>query len=169
MQEIILVQLFSNLLLPYTGFLFWEILGFILILALALYVLVKDYHIYNEIHSWAILIMIVIGAFVKYIISLVVFRLRPMQVLELNYSYAGLDSSFFSMHTYTAFLLLFVIFLIERDFTIRLLALFIAILVGLSRIFMLEHYFTDVFAGIVFAYFGYLGVLYLVKYIKKKN
>lgn len=78
--------------------------------------------------------------------------------------------SFPSGHTASAFTLAFVLMWVVRSAGLRVVLLFAAILVGISRIYILQHFARDVFFGSVFGILAViLAWLALKKYARKPN
>lgn len=75
----------------------------------------------------------------------------------------GFDS-FPSGHTASAFTLCFFLMLISKRVSVQVMLLFAAVLVGISRVYILQHFGRDIFFG---AIFGILSVLIAMKFMKK--
>jgi undecaprenyl-diphosphatase len=90
---------------------------------------------------------VLLGLFINLIISIFIQRPRPFELgLGVNlYGMLAGGDSFPSKHTTIAFALAMAVFLYHRRFGAVLLVL--AVLVGLSRIFVGVHYPLDVLAG----------------------
>lgn len=70
-------------------------------------------------------------------------------------------NSFPSGHTMTAFaMLLFIALLVNKKWC-SLLAIFLAILVALSRVYLLQHFFADVYVGSILGVFSVL-IAYII-------
>ncbi|MBX2894867.1 MAG: phosphatase PAP2 family protein [Cyclobacteriaceae bacterium] len=91
--------------------------------------------------------------------------LRPTRVLDIDVLHfvpgikVHATHSFPSGHTATAFALAFVLALIFNRKHMTVLFLFIALAVGTSRIYLLQHFLQDVAAG---AYMGVMSVIFSI-------
>jgi len=75
--------------------------------------------------------------------------------------------SFPSGHTQTVFLVFTILVLMSKRISLAYIFLFIAILVGLSRIYLLQHFFIDVWFGAVIGYiFPVIIICFLSKYFE---
>ena len=78
-------------------------------------------------------------------------------------------NTFPSGHTITAFsLALFAAITIKNKYW-NLLFLGVAVLIGISRVYLLQHFFVDVFVGSILGLFATLSGFYLTKTIFRKN
>jgi undecaprenyl-diphosphatase len=128
--------------------------SFLFLCVLALFFLFIDYNV-----SLKIIVGLVIIEFVGALIKVVFHRTRPNNQRFSNI-FEKIDSgSFPSIHAARVMLVALVVFhFFSSPIALLLLALLV-ILVGVSRIVLDKHYFSDVFAGFVFG----LLVWYLVR------
>ena len=69
--------------------------------------------------------------------------------------------SFPSGHTTAAFSLMITFALIQKNPLVKTIFMFIAVLVGISRIYLSQHFFEDVYTGMIIGtLFAYLSVYY---------
>ena len=80
-------------------------------------------------------------------------------------SVRGYDS-FPSGHTAAGFLLCFYLMLIIRNTTVRIALFFTAVLIGISRIYLLQHFARDVYVG---SLFGILSVVLSLMIFSKQQ
>lgn len=99
------------------------------------------------------ILAIIIGYLVKYIIEQFYFRIRPENVL--GFTNTRNDSSFFSMHSLSVFIIAFSCIYYEKKLTNRIMIILIAIITAVSRIVLARHYISDVLFGFVLALFYY--------------
>ncbi len=85
-----------------------------------------------------------------------------------NYSF----NSFPSGHTTTAFATFFCLSLITENKMLKLFCFFLALTIGLTRVYLSQHFLNDVYAGSIigtcFAFFSYLLFFEFTKF-KEKN
>ena len=113
---------------------------------------------------------LLIGGILVRILKITIGRYRPLYFLETEV--AGFDSfrleyefsSFPSGHTQTAFTLMFYLACFYPKYKVGFY--FLAILAGLSRIFLFQHYPSDVLIG---AYIGFVCFFWTNKYLEKKQ
>jgi undecaprenyl-diphosphatase len=106
----------------------------------------------------------IFGIALKEIITFFYFRIRPYKLLGIDANIY--NSSFFSMHTYIAFITAFYICLIEKNTVIRVVAIILAILIAFSRLALAYHYLTDVLFAILLSFIFFIVIKW---YTKKKN
>ena len=128
----------------------------------------------------AILFAVLVGTLLTNLVMKPLFaRPRPYVYYSENplfmewYNFAGAhvesDKSFPSGHTTAAFELGVAIFLVLKNKKVAWIFPVISVLVGLSRIYLMVHYVTDVLGGVVVGTFaGIMGYL-IMKAIMKKT
>jgi len=73
-------------------------------------------------------------------------------------------NSFPSGHTTSAFAMAFIVsFILKRDFLTQFLCFFIALLVGVSRMYLCQHFLKDVIAGAVIGTSVALGTAFVMQ------
>lgn len=101
---------------------------------------------------------------------------RPYEVLHqgLGYAYHQVEGvyinsihSFPSGHANSGFAFFMALTFISKDKRWGMLFFFIALAVGVSRMYLFQHFFIDVYAGMMYAFFITLGVYHLIT--KKTN
>lgn len=108
---------------------------------------------------------------ITFFAKLLFHRARPLHalMLETDYSFpSGHATVAISFYSFIAFML----FLRYKDTTRRSLAviaaIFIALLIGLSRLYLGVHYFTDIAAGYAVGTIGFLAGMRAYAYLNKK-
>ncbi len=106
------------------------------------------------------------GYILKEIISWFYIRTRPYTILNLNIKKNLTDSSFYSMHTYSAILTTIFIFYLTENKSVRISSIILTILIIFSRLVLAQHYISDILVSILLVL-----VLYLVfrKFYKKEK
>jgi membrane-associated phospholipid phosphatase len=155
------VILFNN-----SGFLnyFWQILTNlfpIILLSIIIYLIKKRK---NFVILGLLALNIALGMLLKKIISIFYFTPRPYELLVLTKTNI-VESSFFSNHTYFAFLCVFYIWYLTDNKIIKYSALILAIITAFSRIVLAQHYLVDILFGLIFAQiFFILSIKFYKKY-----
>ena len=103
------------------------------------------------------IITLVVSAISEIILKTLINRPRPFEALHVNSTILTNMSSFPSGHTMMFFAM--VPYVSQKFPKIKIGIWTIAILVGLSRIYLGVHYFSDVVAGAIFGYF--IGMIIL--------
>ena len=98
------------------------------------------------------LFLAILGYVLKKLIALFYTRARPYILLKMQGSLHITNSSFYSMHTFLAFLMAFFIFRITKHRWVGLTAFVFATFVAISRIVLAMHFLTDVLFSIFFVY-----------------
>lgn len=120
--------------------------GIFWILLVALMLLSKKYRRTGIVSAVSLALCFAVG---NYIVKPLVGRVRPCNVEDVVMLIERLyDYSFPSMHTATAFAVSVVVLYKNKAVGCVLIAL--AALIGVSRIYLNMHYFTDVVAGMAF-------------------
>jgi len=78
------------------------------------------------------------------------FRIRPYDILNIQKNNLT-ENSFYSMHTYIAFLSAFFIFYLTENKYLRIGAIIIAILTAFTRLTLAQHYLSDILTGFLLA------------------
>jgi len=127
-------------------FIFLSVFFIFFLVVLHFFIFLRKKRIYN----WFLaMIVIFFGLVFKEIMSLIYFRVRPFGSLsDINklIEKSILETSFPSGHTIVAFILAFTLLWIDRKWGI--IFIFLASLIGLSRVIVGVHYPTDILAGI---------------------
>jgi undecaprenyl-diphosphatase len=108
---------------------------------------------------WDLGTALVIGIIIVWLLKVLIARPRPEDILNISFWASAEFTSFPSDHAATAFLMFGVIGHYLRNWKNRLYLL--AILIGVSRIYLGVHYPTDVLAG---AFIGILVSQLVMKY-----
>jgi len=96
---------------------------------------------------------------------------RPFEVLHrgLGYKFHEVEGvyinsihSFPSGHANSAFAFFMVLTFIAKDKRWGMLFFFIALMVAVSRMYLFQHFFMDVYAGMMYAFFITLGVYHFI-------
>jgi len=151
-------------------FSYWTYVGDGVVLGLvALYLLFKNYY-----RFFTMLIAIVFQTLFVHLFKQVLFsgELRPQGyfadiIEQLNFVDGVVVRSFNSFpsgHTASAFTLCFFLMLMVKQTSAQLSLLVAAVLVGVSRVYILQHFGRDIFVG---AIFGILSVLIAQQLMKK--
>lgn len=141
----------SNLAMESTKYLtngFWLVLAIyftIFALMQRRYILIGFYAVAN-----------IIGFGLKEIITLFFQRARPYEVLDLGIKANLTENSFYSTHTFVAFITCFFIFFLTDKLWIRIIAIVLATLVAFTRLILAQHYISDIIAGFLLALLLYL-------------
>lgn len=156
------VLLFNN-----SGFLnyFWQILTnlFPILLLGTIIFLIKKKKNYFILGLFALNISL--GMLLKEIISIFYFTPRPYELLILTKTNI-VESSFFSNHTYFAFLCVFYIWYLTDNKFIKYSSIILAIVTAFSRIVLAQHYLIDILFGLIFAQIFFI---LSIKFYKKYN
>lgn len=102
---------------------------------------------------------VAIGVVLKEVIALVFTRIRPYVLLDIAIEAHRSYSSFYSLHTFITTVSILFLFLVVKNKWWRIIGILAAILVGLSRIVLAQHYLTDV----LFAYVLAFGIWWLAR------
>ncbi|MBI4836639.1 MAG: phosphatase PAP2 family protein [Candidatus Abawacabacteria bacterium] len=125
---------------------FWHIMADARLIAFLLFAIPVVYLFFLG-QFWIIIQMTISAAFsiiIGYILKAIILRPRPNNFV----TYLGkFDSSFPSLHALSAFNLAYLLSIIFPDFLAFWIG--IATFIGLSRIYIQVHYFTDVLGGVV--------------------
>ncbi len=97
-----------------------------------------------------------IGVVLKELIALVFTRIRPYVLLDIAIETHRSYSSFYSLHTFITTISILFLFFVVKNKWLKVLGIIIAIIVGLSRIVLAQHYLTDVLFAYVLAFVIYL-------------
>ena len=97
-----------------------------------------------------------IGFGLKELITLFYFRARPYSVLNLDIQANLTANSFYSTHTFVAFITAFFIFFLTKNKWLRISAIILAILIAFSRLALAQHYISDILTGFLVALILYL-------------
>lgn len=135
-----------------TTHLLTNILPFILILFFGLFAIYQKRYILIGIS----LIATAFGFVLKEIITIFYQRARPYEVLNLGIKANLTENSFFSTHTYLAFIVAFFIFFLTDKKWVRITAIVLATLTAVSRLILAQHYISDIIAGFLIALIIYL-------------
>jgi undecaprenyl-diphosphatase len=96
------------------------------------------------------ILTILVGAISNVILKTLINRPRPFETLQINSNILTNMSSFPSGHTMIFFVM--IPYLSKTFPKIKIIIWTIAIFVGISRIYLGVHYFSDVIAGAIFGY-----------------
>ncbi|MCW3807667.1 phosphatase PAP2 family protein [Plebeiibacterium marinum] len=77
--------------------------------------------------------------------------------------------SFPSGHTMTVFAAAFILFWIYRDYRVAIINFTVAILVGISRIYLFQHFFIDIYAGAILGIAESVFIIWLFENIFQLN
>jgi|GEM_PF-2689110 len=102
------------------------------------------------------LVATAIGFALKELITLFYLRARPYTLLQANVEANLTQNSFYSTHTYVAFLFAFFVFFLTDKLWIRIIAIILAILTAFTRLALAQHYISDIIAGFLVALIIYL-------------
>lgn len=101
---------------------------------------------------------------------------RPASYLKDNSDLVLIDGfnhhmhhSFPSGHTATAFSLAVILMLVTRRLEFSVLLFVMAIAVGFSRMYLIQHFFVDVYAGAIIGGFSSIIVWHYMEHIRMKN
>ncbi|PIU22649.1 MAG: hypothetical protein COT14_00090 [Candidatus Diapherotrites archaeon CG08_land_8_20_14_0_20_30_16] len=97
-----------------------------------------------------------IGFGLKELITLFYLRARPYSILNLDIKTNLTQNSFYSTHTFVAFISAFFIFFLTKNKVLRISGIVLAILISISRFALAQHYVSDVLAGFLIAFILYL-------------
>jgi undecaprenyl-diphosphatase len=97
-----------------------------------------------------------IGFALKELITMFFFRPRPYSVLNIDVFANITKNSFYSTHTFVAFLFAFFIFFLTKNNWIRIGAIVLAILTAFTRLALAQHYISDILVGFLIAFLFYL-------------
>ncbi|MBZ4189937.1 phosphatase PAP2 family protein [Niabella beijingensis] len=133
--------------------------------------LVAFFYFRNRVLAFRILLAFLISGVAAQVLKKILHAPRPMAALGSQaypYFIDGVThsgySSFPSGHTTSAFALALVCCLHTRNFGVQLLLLFLACLVGYSRIYLGQHFLPDVFAGMLLGCVTAIIVYLFVQY-----
>lgn len=94
------------------------------------------------------------------------FPLEPFHHLIPNFEYAK-KFSFPSGHSMTAFSITTIISYYSKSQLINVILFIYAISIAFSRMYLLQHFFIDVYIGAIIGYCAVLVILYFYPYFKK--
>jgi len=97
-----------------------------------------------------------IGFGLKELITLFYLRVRPYEIINADVAANLTKNSFYSTHTFVAFITAFFIFFLTKDKRIRIAAIVLAIIVAFTRLALAQHYISDIFTGFLLALILYL-------------
>lgn len=97
-----------------------------------------------------------IGFGLKELITLFFVRIRPYELIHAEVISNLTKNSFYSTHTFVAFIIAFYIFFLTKSKVIRIIAIILAIIVAFTRLALAQHYISDIFAGFLLALILYL-------------
>jgi undecaprenyl-diphosphatase len=102
------------------------------------------------------LVATAIGFALKELITLFFVRIRPYELLNANVEANLTQNSFYSTHTYVAFIFAFFVFFLTNKNWIRVTAIVLAVLTAFTRLALAQHYISDIIAGFLIALLVYL-------------
>ena len=165
------INKFANkwLLLDILGIFFAKYSGYILVVLLFSFFLLKNKNNYRVMFVQAICSAILSRLFIVEIIRFIYFRNRPFVDWPVNLVLKHeASASFPSGHASLYFAIAFTIFFFNKK--IGCVFLITSFLIGLARIFVGVHYPLDILAGIAIGLFSaWIGNKYLRKYIYTLN
>lgn len=115
------------------------------------------------------LIILVLNGLITFLFKQILFKgmLRPTKYLDtesLNliegFTYHG-SNSFPSGHTFTAFAMFTMLALIINNRIYGFIFFAFALLIGISRMYLLQHFFIDIYAGAILGFICSVLVMYL--------